>query len=157
MDGVAAGVVNPANLRRPCQDSQDKDFELLSLQSWSHAAPLWENMHATRFEGYRLPVASGRFLGALLEVFWGSWGLSWGPFVASCGHLGGILGLGIREEAPRGPGEAARHPRRAARGPQVEAQDGPEGPKMHPREGKDDVGNENEESLKNDDPPNENA
>ena len=48
-------------------------------------------------------------------------------------------------------------PEEAARGPQVGAQDGPEGPKMHPREVKNDIGNEKDEKLKNDDRLNENA
>ena len=45
----------------------------------------------------------GALLEAILEAFWG--------------HLGGILGPGPREEAPRGPEEAATHPRRGKRPP----------------------------------------
>ena len=63
------------------------------------------------------------------------------------GLLGGIFGA----EDPKKP------QRTTPRGPQVGAQEGPEGPKMHPREVKDDVGNENDEKLKNDDALNENT
>ena len=68
-------------------------------------------------------------------------GASRGIWAVSGGLLGDILG-------PKRP---------PTRGPQVTAQDGPEGPKMHPREVKDDVANENDGKLKNDDPLNENA
>ena len=37
------------------------------------------------------------------------------------------------------------------------AQEGPEGSKIHPKKVKDDVGNENDEKLKNDDSLDENA
>ena len=86
-------------------------------------------------------------------LWWPSWehfGLLGRIFGASWKHVGGILEPGPREEAPRGPEEAPR-------GPQVEAQEGPEGPKMHSRKVKDDIGNENYESLKNHHILNENA
>ena len=138
----------------------------MSLQSGSHGAPLWENTHATRFEGY---------FGGFPWHLGGFWGPSWGHFEALRGYLGGLLGplggilgtswgQGLAKRRPEDPErpqdtpeEAPRGPQAAPRGSQMGAQDGPEGPKMHPREVKDDVGNENGENLKNDDPLNENA
>ena len=77
-----------------------------------------------------------------------------GPLV---GILGASWGQGLAKMRPEDPERPQDTPEEAPRGPQVGAQDGPEGPKMHPREVKDDVGNENDEKLKNDDLLNENA
>ena len=62
------------------------------------------------------------------------------------------MGQGLAKRRPEDPERPQDTHEEAPRGPQVEAQDGPEGLKMHPREVKDDVGNENDEKLKNDDP-----
>ena len=101
-------------------------------------------------------------------AFGRSLGLSWGHFGVLVGHLGGLLGplggilgaswgRGLAKRRPEHPERPQDTPEEAPRGPQVGAQDGPEGPKMHPREVKDDVENENAEKLKNDDPLNENG
>ena len=74
---------------------------------------------------------------------------------ALCGHLACIFGAswgqGLAKRRPEDPERPQDTPEEAPRGPQVGAQDGPEGPNMHPREVKDDVGNENDEKLINDD------
>ena len=107
-------------------------------------------------------------LGAIMGVSWRHLGATWGTLglsltildasggylEASWGHLGGILGPGPREEAPRGPGEAAKHPRRGPKrlpSGRQEPQEGPEGPKKATKRDPDDVGNEYHEKLKNDD------
>ena len=138
---------------------RDQCQSLLSPQSGSHGAPLWENTHATRFEGY---------LGGFPWHLGGFWGPSWEHFGALGGYLGSLLGplvgilraswgQGLAKMRPEDPERPQDTPEEAQRRPQVGAQEGPERPKMHPREVKNDVGNDNDGNLTNDDPRDENA